>query len=779
MKIAVLSPEAVPPSYGGMDRLLEGLVEALRRRHTTDLITLPVDERSFEGIMKGYYDFYHLDLSAYDAVISCKAPAFMANHPIHVLYLAHRMRVFYDLYQPGDGTTARQRRLIHFMDDWALDPRRIPHAFTIGQTVSRRLLNWGGIESTPIHTPTTFQPLPPEPGRHFFAVGRLHPLKRFDLLIEAMKQSQADAELLIAGKGPDEDRLRCLAAGDSRIRFLGHVSEQALREAYASAIATLFTPVGEDLGLITFESFLSGKPVLTTDDAGEPAEIVTDGRTGFICAPQARAIADRLDWMAAHRGETQAMGKACRARMQSVTWERVADTLVEAIDKTPPSPVAGKSIKTFNVGGLFNEDDSRRIRMLVTDNQIIDPPVAGGRLRIWELYRHLPDDFTTTYIGTHDHPGPQARDQWLAPNFREIIMPLTTIHFKAHEVWRRLTGGDATVDVTMPLLLGRCSPAYRSLIAGHLPSADILSVCHPWMFPFLPKVEGLPRIYDSHNCEATLKGHLLSRTLAGRYLARRVEQTERAAVLGTDLTLACSPLDEAEFVRRYHVEPSRVLSAPNGVDCRRLRPAERGEKTALRMELSVELGMASEGPLAVFIGSNYEPNVQGLTFLINELAPALPGLTIAVLGGCCQMWSDQHPGQTPPANIRLCGFVEADRLGDLLRAADLALNPMAVGSGTNIKMLDYMASGLPIVSTPVGARGIEGTPGQHWVQAEPADFAQAVRELIEAPERCAALGKDARALAEERYEWRNISKRLAHTLREMLIHHRRGQSPKG
>ncbi|MBI1784313.1 hypothetical protein HYR69_04140, partial [Candidatus Sumerlaeota bacterium] len=77
MKIALLSPTPVPPTFGGMDRLLEGLAEALRQHHPTDLVTIPCDERSREGVLKGYYDFYHLDLSAYDRVISYKAPAYM------------------------------------------------------------------------------------------------------------------------------------------------------------------------------------------------------------------------------------------------------------------------------------------------------------------------------------------------------------------------------------------------------------------------------------------------------------------------------------------------------------------------------------------------------------------------------------------------------------------------------------------------------------------------------------------------------------------------------
>lgn len=761
MKIALVSSTPVPHVYGGMDRLLEGLSGALRQRHPTDLVTLPVDERTADGVVKGYYEFNKLDLSAYDIVISYKAPAYMVSHPVQVLYLSHRLRVFYDLYEPRDAYHARMRRLIQWMDNWAMDPERIPHVFTIGRTVSRRLLKWGGIASTPIHHPTTFVPVAPQTGEYFFTVGRLHAWKRFDLIIRAMKASKADIPLLIAGTGPHEEQLKALAGGDPRIRFLGHVDEATLQRAYARSLATIFPPINEDLGMVTWEAFLSGKPVLTTTDSGEPAEIVEDGKTGFVTEPTPEAMAARLDWMAAHPGETAAMEEACLGRVKEVTWERLVDRLLAAADKTRE----GRAGKLVAIGGgkVQSIAEDNKIHLLVTDNQIIDPPLGGGRIRIWELYRNLPDDFVTTYVGTHDHPGPLFRDQWLAPNFREVIMPLTIVHFKMHEVWRRLTGGDATVDVTIPLLLGRCSPRYRSLIGQFLPWAHLLICAHPWMFSFLPPSNGLPRIYDSQNCEAAVKGSLLRRTLAGRYLARRVERTERLAATGARLTLACSEADAAEFSRRYGLAPAQVALTPNGVSCGRIQPGRAADKPALRRRLGLP-----EAPLALFVGSNYEPNLEAADWIIRHLAGELPTLFFAIVGGAGKMWQERYPGQPLPENVRLFGFVEEAQLLQLYQAADFGLNPMARGSGTNIKMLDYMAAGLPIVTSEVGARGLAGQEDVHWIQAPLEGLAPALRKLMLAPEAAQRLGTAARKLAEQQYDWPMISARLAETLRPLV-----------
>ena len=254
----------------------------------------------------------------------------------------------------------------------------------------------------------------------------------------------------------------------------------------------------------------------------------------------------------------------------------------------------------------------------MTDNQIIDPPLGGGRVRILQLYRHMPEDFTTTYIGTFDYPGPAFRDQPLAPNFREILTPLTAPHFRAHNLLVRLSRGQATMDVTMPLL-GRWTPRYRRLIERYLPETDILVSAHPWMVPFLPRELGWPLVYDSQNCEAHVKGPLLAGSLVGRVLARKVQATERLAVEASRLILACSAEDAEGFQRLYGVAPQKILEVPNGVDCREIRPADPVERARSRHALGL-----GHRPLAVFVGSNYHPNLEGAAFIIDELAPIFP-----------------------------------------------------------------------------------------------------------------------------------------------------------
>jgi glycosyltransferase involved in cell wall biosynthesis len=93
----------------------------------------------------------------------------------------------------------------------------------------------------------------------------------------------------------------------------------------------------------------------------------------------------------------------------------------------------------------------------------------------------------------------------------------------------------------------------------------------------------------------------------------------------------------------------------------------------------------------------------------------------------------------------------------LLRAADVALNPMFSGSGTNLKMLEYFAAGLPVVTTAVGARGLDLTSGRHAIICPVEDFPGQVARVLRDDGLRARLGSEGRRLVEEAYDWGRIA----------------------
>jgi glycosyltransferase involved in cell wall biosynthesis len=260
-----------------------------------------------------------------------------------------------------------------------------------------------------------------------------------------------------------------------------------------------------------------------------------------------------------------------------------------------------------------------------------------------------------------------------------------------------------------------------------------------------------------------VKGPLLAGSLVGRILARRVQATERLAVEASRLILACSTEDAEGFRRLYGVPAEKILEVPNGVDCREIRPADPAERARSRHALGL-----GHRPLIIFVGSNYYPNLEGAAFIIGELAPIFPDVQFGIVGGVGLMFRDQFPAAIIPANVTLYGFVAFEKLLEVYRAAHVALNPMRQGSGTNIKMLDYMAAGLPILTTAKGSRGLGGRAGEHWIEARLEDFATELRALLGGPERCTALGERTRRLARERFDWVAIAARYAGHLRTLV-----------
>ncbi len=86
---------------------------------------------------------------------------------------------------------------------------------------------------------------------------------------------------MIAGDGPDRERLEALAARhglNGRVRFAGRVSTEELAALYATCRAVYYAPVDEDYGMVPYEAFLSEKPVVTMSDAGGPLDVVYDRR---------------------------------------------------------------------------------------------------------------------------------------------------------------------------------------------------------------------------------------------------------------------------------------------------------------------------------------------------------------------------------------------------------------------------------------------------------------------------------------------------------------------
>jgi glycosyltransferase involved in cell wall biosynthesis len=169
----------------------------------------------------------------------------------------------------------------------------------------------------------------------------------------------------------------------------------------------------------------------------------------------------------------------------------------------------------------------------------------------------------------------------------------------------------------------------------------------------------------------------------------------------------------------------------------------------------------SDRPEIIFSGNlEYAPNIAAVRFFHRHVWPALqsrwPELKWKILGRNPGPFRDL-PAHDP--SIQLTGFVE-DAVA-VIAQAQVAVVPLLAGSGTRVKILEAWAARTPVVSTSLGAEGLECRDREHLLLADdPESFITAVSELLALPHDRARIGAAGRRLYEERYTWQAAWKAL-------------------
>jgi glycosyltransferase involved in cell wall biosynthesis len=332
LRIAVCRPQ-VAFARGGVEIFTDELVaELCRREHDADLVSVPFKWYPGERVLTQTFLWRLLDLEEADGrridlVIATKFPSYVVRHPNKVVWLVHQFRQAYELDrtalgQFGEAPEERAiRRKIQELDRVALGEAR--KVFATSRNVAERLRRSTGIEAEVMpHPPQELPYRCDEYGDFVLSVGRLDRAKRIDLLIEAARH--AGTPVVVAGDGPDRERLESLA--DGAVTFAGRVSDEELTDLYARCLAVFYAPVDEDFGMVPYEAFLAEKPVVTTSDAGGPLEIVTDGATGVVAEPRAEAVAAAFARL--NPDDAARWGRAGRELARLVTWDTTIDRLL-------------------------------------------------------------------------------------------------------------------------------------------------------------------------------------------------------------------------------------------------------------------------------------------------------------------------------------------------------------------------------------------------------------------------------------------------------------------
>lgn len=396
------------------------------------------------------------------------------------------------------------------------------------------------------------------------------------------------------------------------------------------------------------------------------------------------------------------------------------------------------------------------MRILFLTAQLPEPAHAGGTLRTSGLMRGAHAAGHTLHLLSFATPSATEAARSALAEYCACVETVTPPHRQIADRLRDL------LLSTRPDMQRRFySPDYaarlRDLLAAE--QYDIIQIESLEMATYLPVIKsvqpGVRTIYDSFNAEFDLQRSIyeaerreLKRLPFAAYSLvqwQRLVRFERQVCQTVDHVIAVSEADAAAFERLAPGVPVTVV--PNGIDAEPYSCCDG----------SLDLGPAA----LVFTGSmSYRPNVDAALWFADEILPKIrakvPGARFFVVG------SQPHARLLPLRDrddVEITGWVPD--VNPFLHAAAVFVVPLRMGSGTRLKILQAMAAGRAVVSTSLGAQGLDAQDGVALRIANTApDFARQVVELLGSEEQRQALGHAGAALVARQYDWSVIVPRL-------------------
>lgn len=396
------------------------------------------------------------------------------------------------------------------------------------------------------------------------------------------------------------------------------------------------------------------------------------------------------------------------------------------------------------------EPSGARPSILWVSGLQIFPPLSGGHLRsaglVTALSRQGFDVSIYSLIGRSPdyRAGKQSDEVTYGPHLREYVdrrPAKASVQFVSYRLDLVPIWIDQYFKVRTP------SPLAEWLTRADAVIADSAYMCRV--------LDGLdkPTVLNTHNVE-----HRLVANRGVQKLVRaQVRRLESRAAQRCDLLCACSQ-SEGEFFQDMGAR--RVMVVPNGVDLQRFRVGA-GVREATRREL----GIGDDETLFLFSASKFGPNREAYDWLVSTVtrhAETFAALRARIVVAGTVVRAPEAHGP-----LRALGFVPA--IEPYFAAADFALNPLFSGAGTNVKMADFMAARLPILTTPFGARGYELRDGDDAFIFEPESFIDRIREAVRmSPERRRQFAENAWAANRNAVDIDAVVEPLAAWLRQAI-----------
>lgn len=397
------------------------------------------------------------------------------------------------------------------------------------------------------------------------------------------------------------------------------------------------------------------------------------------------------------------------------------------------------------------------MRVLIVTSNLPYPPASGGALRTYGIVQGLTRAGHQVTLLSFHNGAPDPAQTPLAKLCEAIVtVPVPPPRKLSARLRDLLLSSQA--DIARRLY----SPQFEAKLAQVLAQPyDLIQFEGIEVALYMPQARrAAPQarlMFDTFNAEADLQAMIAriegaqpTRWPAALYSwlqARRIARYEGALCRLADGVITVSAEDQA--ILRAYREDDKTFVLHSGIFVEDYQGEERAQLPT---------------PALVFTGKmDYRPNVDAMLWFCETVLPRLPQAHVVIVG---QKPTPRLQALAQTGRISLTGWV--DSVAPYLRAAQVYIAPLRMGSGTRLKLLEAMACGCTIVATSTAASGLsEQARAAMLLADDAASFAQAVQDLLDDPERRAALGQQARAAVAEAYDWSRLIPQLLNIYAEV------------
>lgn len=288
-------------------------------------------------------------------------------------------------------------------------------------------------------------------------------------------------------------------------------------------------------------------------------------------------------------------------------------------------------------------------------------------------------------------------------------------------------------------------------------TGDLLQIEHPWLFDYVSRnnKKKLPMILTAHNYEYNLCEDLILKKAPNfKIFLENIKKLELDSLKKADAIFSVSPRDIDQFIENG-IDESKIHLIPNGVDISKFSVTNGEEKQILKEKYGF-----SGKKIVLFTGTIHYPNIEAVG-VIEQIARQFDeNVIFLVIGKAGNSFKSKD-------NFVCKGFVED--IMDYIKMADVGINPLISGSGTNLKMLEYMSSGLPTVTTPIGARGLDLEDGKNVLISNIDNMPETLSLLLDDETLRSNLRKNGRELVEKKYDWNVIGNKMIGIYNDLVI----------